>query len=294
MPDPVDPAVYARMRAIARELWPLADRLAGFWGVEIGASGPFVLMSPVGRHESITYRVVRQLEEQIPRTHPGTDVIAQSGAEIEDPSIGRMRRPDAVVVPLHVLDDSEDTVDAGKILAVVEVVSKNRAEGDGVAEGVLADLGVPGATGAGQDVLIGEDDPLATRRPTPVARRSLSPPRAASSPPTASARYYPAMGIPLYLLVDPEPGSARAAPARSRARRPHRLLTGSLRGPQVSRGGGGGPSGPRGVRPRGPRRCGRASRTRGGRRPRRSARSPPWSPPLPTPPRRPGTPRPSP
>ncbi|WP_225446727.1 Uma2 family endonuclease [Streptacidiphilus sp. PB12-B1b] len=154
MPDPVDPAVYARMRAIAQELWPLADHLDGFWGVEIGASGPFVMMSPVGRHEAITYRVVRQLEEQIPRTHPGTDVIAQSGTEIEDPSIGRMRRPDAVVVPLHVLDDSEGTVDAGKIHAVVEVVSKNNPDNDYVEK--VAD--------------------------------------------------YPAMGIPLYLLVDPRKG----------------------------------------------------------------------------------------
>ena len=154
MPEPVDPKVYARMRAIAQELWPLAGRLEGFWGVEIGSTGPFVMMSPVDRHESITYRVVRQLEEQLPRTHPGTDVIAQSGAEIEDPSIGRMRRPDAVVVPLHVLDDSEGTVDAGKILAVVEVVSKNNPDNDYVEK--VAD--------------------------------------------------YPAMGIPLYLLVDPRKG----------------------------------------------------------------------------------------
>ncbi|MEZ0093854.1 Uma2 family endonuclease [Streptacidiphilus sp. EB129] len=154
MPEPVDPEVYARMRAIATELWPLAGHLEGFWGVEIGAAGPFVMMSPVGRHESIVYRVVRQLEEQIPRTHPGTDVIAQSGAEIEDPSIGRMRRPDAVVVPLHILDESEGTVDAAQIMAVVEVVSKNNPDNDYIEK--VAD--------------------------------------------------YPAMGIPLYLLVDPRKG----------------------------------------------------------------------------------------
>jgi Uma2 family endonuclease len=154
MPEPVDPEAYARMRAIVTELWPLADQLEGFWGVEIGAAGPFVMMSPVGRHESIVYRVVRQLEEQIRRTHPGTDVIAQSGAEIEDPSIGRMRRPDAVVVPLHVLDESEGTVDAAQILAVVEVVSKNNPDNDYIEK--VAD--------------------------------------------------YPAMTIPLYLLVDPRKG----------------------------------------------------------------------------------------
>jgi hypothetical protein len=125
MAEPVDPQEYARMRAIATELWPLADHLEGFCGTEIGPAGPFVIMSPAGRHESIVYRVVRQSEEQIPRNHPGTDVIAQSGAEIEDPSIGRMRHPDAVVLPLRVLEESESTVDAGAVLAVVEVVSKD-------------------------------------------------------------------------------------------------------------------------------------------------------------------------
>jgi hypothetical protein len=130
MAEPVDPQEYARMRAIATELWPLGDHLEGFWGVEIGRAGPFVMMSPAGRHESIVYRVGRQLEEQIPRTHPGTDVIARSGAEIEDPSIGRMRRPDAVVLPLRVLEESEGTVDAGAVLAVVEVVSKNNPDHD--------------------------------------------------------------------------------------------------------------------------------------------------------------------
>jgi hypothetical protein len=173
MPEPVDPEAYARMRAIAQELWPLADHLEGFRGVEIGPAGPFVMMSPAGRHESIVYRVVRQLEEQIPRTHPDTDVIAQSGAEIEDPSIGRMRRPDAVVVPLHVLDESEGTVDAGAVLAVTEVVSKNTPDNDYVDK--VADypaMGIPfyllidprkGVVFTYEDILPGSDGPRYAR-----------------------------------------------------------------------------------------------------------------------------------
>jgi Uma2 family endonuclease len=130
MPEPVDPKVYARMRRIADELWPLAEEMQGAWAIEIGAAGVVVMMSPVGRHEGIASRIVLQLNAQLPGTHPDTDVIAQSGAEIEHPAIGRMRRPDAVVLPLHVLDESPSTVDPGALLAVVEVVSKSNPDND--------------------------------------------------------------------------------------------------------------------------------------------------------------------
>jgi Uma2 family endonuclease len=154
MPEPVDPEVYARTRGIADELWPLAEQLQGAWAVEIGAQGVVVMMSPTGRHESVATRVVIQLNAQLPNTHPGTDVVAQSGAEIEHPGIGRMRRPDAVVLPLHVLDESPSTVDPAALLAVVEVVSRSNPDNDYVEK----------------------------------------------------AADYPAMGIPLYLLVDPRKG----------------------------------------------------------------------------------------
>jgi Uma2 family endonuclease len=130
MPEPVDPKAYARMRTIADELWPIAEQLEGAWAVEIGAQGVIVMMSPVGRHEGVATRIVLQLNAQIPATHPNTDLVAQSGAEIEHPAIGRMRRPDAVVLPLHVLDDSPSTVDPAKLHAVVEVVSKSNPEND--------------------------------------------------------------------------------------------------------------------------------------------------------------------
>ncbi|MEV6675030.1 hypothetical protein [Streptomyces sp. NPDC051162] len=82
MTGAVDPQTYARMRRIAEELRPVAERMPGAWAVEIGAAGVVVMMSPVKRHEAIATRVVRQLNAQLVTTHPGQDVVAQSGAEV--------------------------------------------------------------------------------------------------------------------------------------------------------------------------------------------------------------------
>ncbi|MFD9124171.1 hypothetical protein [Kitasatospora sp. NPDC059571] len=83
MAGSVDPEAYARMRKVAEELWPVAEQLQGAWAVEIGANGVIVMMSPVKRHEEIATRIVRQLNAQLPLTHPDLDVVAQSGAEVE-------------------------------------------------------------------------------------------------------------------------------------------------------------------------------------------------------------------
>ncbi|GGX58826.1 Uma2 family endonuclease [Streptomyces noursei] len=156
MAGTVDRLMYARMRKIAEELWPLAEHMKGAWAVEIGAAGVIVMMSPVKRHEAIATRIVRQLNAQLPTTHLDRDIVAQSGAEVEHPAIGRMRRPDAVVVPLDILDEPGATVAPDDLLAVVEVVSESNPDNDYVEK----------------------------------------------------AADYPAMGIPLYLLVDPRKGLA--------------------------------------------------------------------------------------
>lgn len=130
MAEAVNPQVYARMRKIAEELWPLAQHMQGAWAIEIGTAGVVVMMSPVKRHEAIATRIVRQLNAQLPATHPDRDIVAQSGAEVEQPAVGRMRRPDAVVLPLAVLDERGSTVDPADLLAVVEVVSESNPDND--------------------------------------------------------------------------------------------------------------------------------------------------------------------
>ncbi|TQK98864.1 hypothetical protein FB563_3912 [Streptomyces puniciscabiei] len=109
------------MRAVAEELDAFAGQLEGAWSVEIGPSGPVLAMrrAPV-RHQGTVRRIREQLDGQLPATHPGH--ICASGPQIECPAIGRMRRPDAVVLPEAALDEEGFAVDAAQVPAVIEVV----------------------------------------------------------------------------------------------------------------------------------------------------------------------------
>lgn len=110
------------MRAIAAELGAYSEQLEGSWSVEIGPSGPVLAMKcPSKRHEGTVRRICKQLDAQLPLTHPGH--ICANGPEIEHPAIGRMRRPDAVVIPEATLDEEGLAVDATQVLAAVEIVS---------------------------------------------------------------------------------------------------------------------------------------------------------------------------
>jgi Uma2 family endonuclease len=117
------------MRTIAEELGAYAERLEGTWSVEIGPSGPVLAMRcPSKRREGTVRRIRKQLDEQLLTTHPG--YMCANGPEIEHPSIGRMRRPDAVVIPEDVLDEEGLAVDATQVLAVIEIVSPSNPNND--------------------------------------------------------------------------------------------------------------------------------------------------------------------
>lgn len=110
------------MRAIAEELEAFAEGLEGTWTVEIGPSGPVLAMRrPSKRREGTVHRIREQLDRQLSVTHPG--YTCANGPEIEHPSIGRIPRPDAIVIPEAVLDEEGIAVDATRVLAVVEIVS---------------------------------------------------------------------------------------------------------------------------------------------------------------------------
>ncbi len=117
------------MRAIAAELGAWAEQLEGTWSVEIGPSGPILaMMCPSKRHEGAVRRIRNQLNEQLPSTHPG--YVCENGPEIEHPAIGRMRRPDAVVIRESALDEEGLAVDATQVLAAVEIVSPSNPGND--------------------------------------------------------------------------------------------------------------------------------------------------------------------
>lgn len=117
------------MRAIAERLTAYAEQLEGSWKVEIGPSGPFLaMMCPSKRHEGTVRRIRDQLDAQLSATHPG--YICANGPVIEHASLGRMRRPDAVVIPEEVLDEEGLTVDAAQVLATIEIVSPSNPDND--------------------------------------------------------------------------------------------------------------------------------------------------------------------
>ncbi|MGW6062223.1 Uma2 family endonuclease [Streptomyces sp. NPDC055189] len=118
---------YAKMRAIAEGLMEHAEGLEGSWTVEIGPSGPrLAMVTPSKRRAGTVRRIRDQLNGQLLTTHPG--YICANGPEIEHPSIGRMRLPDALVIPEAALDEEGLAVDATQVLATIEVVSPTASD----------------------------------------------------------------------------------------------------------------------------------------------------------------------
>ncbi|KJS57433.1 Uma2 family endonuclease [Streptomyces rubellomurinus] len=148
----VDPAVYARLRQIADQL----PQVPGIGKVEIADGEIVMMMSPVKRHELAVVRIARQLNAQLPTTHPGH--IAHPGADLEDAGLGRLRRPDLMVFAEKSLEEEDAALLPHEVLLVVEIVSKSNPENDY------------------QD----------------------------------KVRDYAAMGIPLYLIIDPRTGTGIA------------------------------------------------------------------------------------
>ncbi|MFG2697453.1 Uma2 family endonuclease [Kitasatospora sp. NPDC048407] len=145
----IDPATFARLREIA----DLLPQVPGIGKIEIADGEIVMMMSPVSRHELAVVRLARQLNEQLPQTHPG--YLAHGGADLEDPGLGRLRNPDLMVFPEAALDAEKPALLPHEVLMVVEIVSASNPENDYRAK--VAD--------------------------------------------------YAAMGIPLYLLVDPRKGT---------------------------------------------------------------------------------------
>lgn len=115
---------YARIRAVAEKLARHApDDVRGF---EIAADGIVVLLPQSRPHEFMAFAVREQLAQQL-----SPELVAHNGGEIEDPSLGRLRRPDAVVVPRTVFAAPTMAPFAPQdIPLVVEIVSPSNHSND--------------------------------------------------------------------------------------------------------------------------------------------------------------------
>ncbi|MFD7643283.1 Uma2 family endonuclease [Kitasatospora sp. NPDC059795] len=120
----VDPAVFGRLREIADQL----PQVPGTGKIEIADGQIVVTMSPVSRHELAVVRIARQLNDQLPQTHPGH--LAHGGADLVDPVRGRLRNPDIMVFPEEALNDEEAALLPHQVLLVVEIVSASNPEND--------------------------------------------------------------------------------------------------------------------------------------------------------------------
>ncbi|GAA3060116.1 hypothetical protein GCM10020229_84740 [Kitasatospora albolonga] len=120
----IDPATYARLREIADKL----PQVPGIGKIEIANGEIVMMMSPVRRHELAVLRLARQLDAQLPGTHPG--FVAFAGADLEDVGLGRLRRPDLMVFAEQALEGEQPALLPHEVLLVVEVVSRSNPEND--------------------------------------------------------------------------------------------------------------------------------------------------------------------
>lgn len=94
------------------------------WGVEIGK------------------RLGRQIDDQAVAMPGG--LIAHSGPEVESPALGRMRRPDLLVIPEAVLEEEGLYISPEDVQLVAEVVSESNPDNDYTDKPVdYARMGVP-------------------------------------------------------------------------------------------------------------------------------------------------------
>jgi Uma2 family endonuclease len=120
----IDPVAFARLREIADQL----PQMPGIGAIEIADGQIVMMMSPVRRHELAVFRIARQLNAQLPDTHPG--YIAHGGTDLEDSGLGRLRRPDLMIIPEEALETDEAAILPHETLLVVEIVSKSNPDND--------------------------------------------------------------------------------------------------------------------------------------------------------------------
>jgi Uma2 family endonuclease len=115
---------YQRVRAIAEEIAQHApDSVRGY---EISGDEIVMMVSPSRPHEFIALRVRQQLDQQLEDT-----LVAHTGGEVEDVSLGRLRRPDVIVVPFAVFaEEVMAPFQPHDVALVVEVVSPSNHTND--------------------------------------------------------------------------------------------------------------------------------------------------------------------
>lgn len=112
------------MRAIAEELAQhKPDEMRGY---EIAENAIILMMSPSRPHEFNALRLRQEFDHQLP-----PDLVAHTGGEVEDVSLGRLRRPDVIVVPVAAFrEETMAPFSPDEVVLVVEIVSPSNHTND--------------------------------------------------------------------------------------------------------------------------------------------------------------------
>lgn len=95
-------------------------------GLEISGDSITFSMPPPRRHDFTALRIRQELDSQLPPT-----LLAHTRGEVEDPSLGTLRRPDVIVVPETAFDEATtDPFAPREVVLVAEVVSASNPTTD--------------------------------------------------------------------------------------------------------------------------------------------------------------------
>lgn len=115
---------YARIRAVAETLAQHAPDSVR--RIEISGESITMTVHWSRRHDLNALCIRTQLDDQLP-----PHLVAHTGGEVEDASLGTLRRPDVIVVPYEVFaEDTMDPFHPDDVALVVEVVSPSNHTND--------------------------------------------------------------------------------------------------------------------------------------------------------------------
>jgi Uma2 family endonuclease len=108
--------IYRHLRDFAEHFVPPAPFSSRF---EI-SDGTIVMMSPGGNHDLAAFRLQGQLPDGI---------IATTSGDVEEASLGQLRRPDVLVLPEAAMA-TDDAIPPSALLLAVEIVSPSNPQND--------------------------------------------------------------------------------------------------------------------------------------------------------------------
>jgi Uma2 family endonuclease len=126
MAETTQQEIYRHLRELRDHMVPIPGTT---WG-EISDGQIIMMMSPSRPHDRNAIRLRDQLTRQLT-----ADLVATTSSDVEDIALGKLRRPDVLVLPDAAFDaetPEEESlgIDPRQVLLAVEIVSRSNPEND--------------------------------------------------------------------------------------------------------------------------------------------------------------------